>query len=311
MPRLEHVGIAVRHADTATRLYDLLLQLIPYKVEEVERESVVTYFIDGGGTKLEFLTTDNPDSAIGRFLASNGPGLHHLAFEVDDLQEAAVRAAEAGVRVLGDGPMPGADGKNVLFLHPKDTHGVLIEFCRAARPLWKKVELDTPDGVIRYFTAGSAGNPVLLIVNSQFKSGLGQLVPHLESSFHVFGIESADDFGYLSQIISNETRHASDKYYLLTTQQQAPSVSAALRSDQLPINLAGSLVVCGPSADLAQFGDLPSLMLASTEQLQLPTAFQHLPVAVLPFPISSAESVFLDWLLLVVKGFFHYTGQPE
>jgi hypothetical protein len=200
--------------------------------------------------------------------------------------------------------MPGADGKNVVFLHPKDTHGVLIEFCRAARPLWKKVELKTKTGMIRYFTAGSAGNPVLLIVNSQFKTGLGQLVPQLESGFHVFGIESADDFGFLSQIIGNETQHASDTTYLLTTQQQAPSVSDAVRKGSSPASISASIVVCDGTADIAQFGDLPDLMLASTEQLPLPDAFDRIPIAVLPYPISAAEAIFLDWLLLVIKSFF-------
>ncbi|NNE35680.1 MAG: methylmalonyl-CoA epimerase [Rhodothermales bacterium] len=307
MASLEHIGIAVRNADTATRLYDLLLGLIPYKVEEVESESVVTYFLDAGGTKLEFLSSDDPESAIGRFLGRHGPGLHHIAFEVEDLQDACVRAVEAGIRVLGDGPSTGADGKNVVFLHPKDTHGVLIEFCKAARPLWRKVEFSHSTGAKRYFTAGSAGNPVLLIVNSQFKSGLGQLIPKLESAFHVFGIESASDFPIVPEMIRSETQHASDIIYLLTTQQQATSVASVMRDPETSLSVAASIVVCGASAVVSAFADLPNLLIASTEQPPGASAYEGLPVAILPHPVSSDESTFLDWLLLVLKGYFRST----
>lgn len=304
MSRLEHVGIAVRNADSAARLYDTLLQLLPYKVEEVAHESVTTYFLDGGCTKLEFLVTDDPDSAIGRYMHTHGPGLHHLAFEVDDLHEVCERAIDAGIRIIGDGPKPGADGKDVVFLHPKDTFGVLIELCQSTRPLWRETRAQYKGEPLRYFTAGSAGNPVLLIVNSQFETGLGQLVPRLESSFHIFGIESANDFPAVPDIIESTTQHASDMFYLLTTQQQAPSVAKAFRNGLSSLPVSRSIVVCGASADVDGFGDLPGLMIAATEQLPLPDAFQSLPVAVLPNPVSSTEETFLNWILLVLKAFF-------
>lgn len=304
MSRLEHVGIAVRNADIAARLYDMLLNILPYKVEEVEHESVTTYFLDAVGTKLEFVASDDPESAIGRHLEKRGPGLHHLAFEVDDLDEVCDRATDAGIRILGDGPSPGADGKDVVFLHPKDTLGVLIELCQSSRPLWEEIRAEYKGKPLRYFTAGSAGNPVLLVVNSQFETGLGQLVPRLESSFHIFGIESASDFPAVPDIIRSTTQHASDMQFLLTTQQQAPSVAKAFRDGISTLQVARSIVVCGGGADVESFGDLPGLLIASTEQLALPEAFKSVPVSVLPAPVSSSEETFLNWILLVLKSFF-------
>ena len=304
MTRLEHVGIAVRNADIASRLYDLLLGLIPYKMEEVEAESVVTYFLNAGGTKLEFVSTEDPDSAIGRFLARNGPGLHHLAFEVDDLQEAAVRAAEAGIRVLGDGPTVGADGKNVVFLHPKDTHGVLIEFCKSARPIWKQDYVDAPGQRIRYFAAGAAGNPVLVIVSAHFRGGLGQLVPRLESDFHIIGIEAAEDYRFLGTILENETHHASELTYLLTTESQAANVASVVTDSARGRGIERSVVVCSGRVDVSTFNGLTGMMLVSTEQVHLPEAFAHVPVAILPYPVSATESTFLDWMFLLLKTYF-------
>ena len=133
MTRLEHLGIAVRDPEAAAHLYHVLIGRTPYKSETVEREGVRTHFVSAASEgaplppKLEFLESLAPDSPVGRYLSKRGPGLHHVAFEVDDLPTAIARARAAGLALLADAPKPGADGKEIIFLHPKSTGGVLVE----------------------------------------------------------------------------------------------------------------------------------------------------------------------------------------
>lgn len=129
--RLEHVGIAVRDVETALETFESLLGSPPYKMEEVESEGVATHFFRAGDVKIELLESMNADSSIARFLENRGEGLHHLAFEVDDLDAARDRLTARGFRLVGNARRPGADGKSIFFLHPKDTAGVLIECCAA------------------------------------------------------------------------------------------------------------------------------------------------------------------------------------
>jgi len=127
--RLEHIGIAVDDIDRALATFEALLGRAPYKTEEVPSESVITHFFDLDGTKIELLQPMDPESVVARFVARRGGGIHHLAFQVDDLEDVQKTMEAKGFRVLGDGIRQGADGKRVLFLHPKDTAGVLIEYC--------------------------------------------------------------------------------------------------------------------------------------------------------------------------------------
>lgn len=129
MARLEHIGIAVQDAEPVARVYHDVLGVLPYKTETVESQSVRTHFISADTAKLELLEATKTSSPITKFLERQGEGLHHLAFEVDDADLMHERMQDAGYRVLGDAPSPGADGKRIFFLHPKDTHGVLVEFC--------------------------------------------------------------------------------------------------------------------------------------------------------------------------------------
>lgn len=131
MIRLEHLGIAVADAADAVRLFETLLGVTPYKTETVEREGVRTHFLATETTKLELLEALGPDSPVARHLARRGPGLHHVAFEVPDAAATMERLRAGGFTPLSAAPRPGADGKAIFFLHPKQTGGVLVEFCQS------------------------------------------------------------------------------------------------------------------------------------------------------------------------------------
>jgi methylmalonyl-CoA/ethylmalonyl-CoA epimerase len=132
MTRLEHVGIAAVSADAVATVFEALFGRRPYARELVGREGVRTTFIEAGPVKLELLEAVDPGSALARFVERRGPGLHHLAFEVDDVDAAHARLDAAGFRLLGE-PAPGADRKRIFFIHPKDTAGVLVECCETLR----------------------------------------------------------------------------------------------------------------------------------------------------------------------------------
>jgi methylmalonyl-CoA/ethylmalonyl-CoA epimerase len=131
--KLEHIGIAVADAAAVMAQYEALFGAKPYKEEVVEREGVRTIFYDAGGTKIELLHSTTPDGPVAKFIAKRGPGLHHLAFAVADVDAEIARLKTLGYTLLSDTAKPGADGKRIVFLHPKDTHGVLIELCADAQ----------------------------------------------------------------------------------------------------------------------------------------------------------------------------------
>ena len=129
MKKLEHIGIAVKNLDESNRLFAKLLGTSHYKIEEVESEGVRTSFFDVGGLKIELLEATRPDSAIAGFIAKRGEGLHHLAFEVDDIGKKMEHLSREGFKVLREKPFPGADDKMVAFIHHKTTNHVLVEIC--------------------------------------------------------------------------------------------------------------------------------------------------------------------------------------
>lgn len=131
--RLEHLGIAVKDLAAVNELYGSLLGQGPYKEEEVTSEHVRTSFFQIGESKVEFLEATAPESAIAKFIEKRGEGLHHVAFEVEDIQAEMQRLQAAGFQLLNDTPKPGADNKIVCFLHPKSTNGVLVELCQTIR----------------------------------------------------------------------------------------------------------------------------------------------------------------------------------
>ena len=134
MKKLEHIGIAVEDLETAERIFGDVLGSPSYKREEVMGESVLTSFFKAGESKVELLVPTSPDSAIARHLEKRGPGLHHIAFLVDDLESELDRLRGLGYRVVVE-PKEGADGKRIAFLHPGDTGKVLVELCADAADL--------------------------------------------------------------------------------------------------------------------------------------------------------------------------------
>jgi methylmalonyl-CoA/ethylmalonyl-CoA epimerase len=130
MLKVEHIGIAVQDLTTAIPLYEKLLNTSCYKTEKVILESVNTAFYRQGETKIELLESLAAESAIAKFINKRGEGLHHIAFEVEDITAEMKRLQEEGFTLINEEPKKGADNKLVCFLHPKDTRGVLIELCQ-------------------------------------------------------------------------------------------------------------------------------------------------------------------------------------
>jgi methylmalonyl-CoA/ethylmalonyl-CoA epimerase len=126
---IEHIGIAVNSLEESIPYYENVLGLKCYAVEEVADQKVKTAFFMVGQTKIELLESTDPEGPIGKFLANKGQGVHHLAFAMDDVDEALKQAEEKGVRLIDKQPRKGAEGLRIGFLHPKSTHGVLTEFC--------------------------------------------------------------------------------------------------------------------------------------------------------------------------------------
>ena len=131
MKKVDHIGIAVKDLDASMNVYEKLLNVSCDKVEEVESESVVTAFFQVAETKIELLAATNEDSAIAKFLAKKPEGIHHIAFEVEDIYAEIQRLKNEGFTPLSDEPKKGADNKLICFFHPKDTNGVLIEICQS------------------------------------------------------------------------------------------------------------------------------------------------------------------------------------
>ena len=127
MKNVEHIGIAVKNFSEANGLYYKLLGVEPYKTEFVESENVNTSFFKVGGTKIELLEGTTPDSAISKFIEKRGEGIHHIAFEVDDIYAEMERLKKEGFTLLNEQPKKGADNKLVCFVHPKSANGVLVE----------------------------------------------------------------------------------------------------------------------------------------------------------------------------------------
>ena len=130
MNKLEHIGIAVKNLEESNRLFSRLLGTDPYKTEIVEREGVKTSFFKVGDVKIELLEATHPDSPIARFIEKKGEGVHHLAFDVQPIEEKMEKLKSEGFGLLADTPKPGADNKKIVFLHPKTTNSVLIELCQ-------------------------------------------------------------------------------------------------------------------------------------------------------------------------------------
>lgn len=133
MEKLEHIGIAVKNLAAANELFARLLGRKHYKIEEVASEGVRTSFFDVGGVKIELLEATTDNSPVARFIEKRGEGIHHLAFEVRDINQTLQQCQEEGFQPINSQPKPGADNKMIFFLHPRSTNGVLVEFCQTIR----------------------------------------------------------------------------------------------------------------------------------------------------------------------------------
>lgn len=130
MRKIEHIGIAVKDLEVSNSIFEKLFGAPPYKSEEVESEGVKTSFFRNGPNKIELLEATNPESPIAKFIDKKGEGIHHIAFDVQDIVAEIARLKAEGFVVLNEVPKKGADNKWVAFLHPKGTNGVLIELCQ-------------------------------------------------------------------------------------------------------------------------------------------------------------------------------------
>ncbi len=130
MKKIEHIGIAVKDLANANQLFEKLFNRSHYKVEAVESEGVSTSFFQLGETKIELLEATNENSAIAKFIEKRGEGIHHIAFEVEDIAAEMERLTKEGFQLIHQSPKEGADNKKICFLHPKSTNGVLIELCQ-------------------------------------------------------------------------------------------------------------------------------------------------------------------------------------
>lgn len=128
--KIEHIGIAVKNMNDANVLFEKLLGVPSYKEEEVESEGVLTSFFQTGTNKIELLMATNPESPIAKFLEKKGEGIHHIAFDVEDIYSETERLKKEGFVLINEVPKKGADNKLVVFLHPKNTNGVLVELCQ-------------------------------------------------------------------------------------------------------------------------------------------------------------------------------------
>lgn len=129
MNKIEHLGIAVKDLEAANKLYSVLLNTAPYKQEGVESEGVITSFFKMGESKIELLAATNPESPIAKFIEKRGEGIHHIAFDVIDIDAEISRLQAEGFELINKTSKPGADNKLIAFLHPKSTGGVLVELC--------------------------------------------------------------------------------------------------------------------------------------------------------------------------------------
>ncbi len=129
LTHIEHIGIAVKDLTTSIKYYEDILGLKCYSIEEVKDQKVKTAFFKIGQTKIELLESTETDGPIGKFIERRGEGVHHIAFAVDEIEQALSEADGKGIRLIDNKPRKGAEGLNIAFLHPKSTGGVLTEFC--------------------------------------------------------------------------------------------------------------------------------------------------------------------------------------
>ena len=189
---LEHVGIAVDNPETAKAFFEKLLGCAAYKEEAVSQEGVRTHFLPAGAAKLELLEALDPDTPVARFLKKRGEGLHHLAFEVDDIHSHFQRVQEQGFSPLSQAPHSGADDKLIFFLHPRDTHGLLIEFCQQMQPALSPAYVPCRGAKVAAYELGARRRPTALLLHGLDGSTSLETAPlarRLQPHYHVLALD--------------------------------------------------------------------------------------------------------------------------
>ena len=130
LKKIEHIGIAVKDLKASNLLFENILGMPHYKMETVASEGVTTSFFDLGTHKIELLEAKGANSPIAKFIAKKGEGVHHIAFEVENIEAELARLKAEGFELINETPKEGADNKRIAFLHPKTTNGILIELCQ-------------------------------------------------------------------------------------------------------------------------------------------------------------------------------------
>ena len=193
MPRLEHIGIAVDEVAAVIDRFDELLGERPYKSETVDDQGVRTHFLNADRAKLELLESVSEGSPVARFLDQRGEGIHHLAFEVEDLEATMAHLRAAGLPLLSDTPQAGADDKRICFVHPRATHGVLVEFCETPPVAhWSPTTVSHRDGTLAVYERGRRDRDTLLCLHGAaegVRHDLAPLMRRLEPQFHVVGVD--------------------------------------------------------------------------------------------------------------------------
>jgi methylmalonyl-CoA/ethylmalonyl-CoA epimerase len=128
--KVDHIGVAVSNLEEALKIYTDVLGLKLHGTEVVEEQKVRVAFMPVGDTEIELLESTDPEGPIAKFIEKRGEGIQHIAFRVDDLEEALEQMRQKGVRLIDEKPRYGAGGARIAFLHPKSTGGVLVELCQ-------------------------------------------------------------------------------------------------------------------------------------------------------------------------------------
>ncbi len=286
MVGLDHIGIAIRDIASVLKVLEDVLGIRPYKSEDVEADHVRTHFLRGGTAKLELLESLDESSPIARFLEKRGEGLHHLAFEVEDIGAAHRRIDDLGYRIIDAAPRDGADGKRIFFLHPKDTAGILFEFCQSIRPVRRPA--GTAEG-LRLSKAGAEHLSRLVYLHpAESNDPRDDLIRRFEQCFSVRCVELPGDadLAALRNVLGDRPMH------LLAVGRTARD---ALRYAQRASTSVSSLILHHPEVDAEAVGveeqsvvpEFPILIIARDDRelevaLKLRTVLHTCRLAVLP-----------------------------
>ncbi len=302
MIKLEHIGIAVDDAEAVAALYNHLLGHPPYKAETVDAQGVRTHFIAAGTAKLELLEALVPTSPVAKYLDKRGPGLHHLAFEVPDIDAHFAQMQAAGFQPLGTAPSTGADGKRIFFLHPKQTHGVLVEFCQSTPTPITTTTISHRGNTWAMVECGTRTSPSLLVVpppETAVFPALEMLLRRLEPHLHVCTLDTQHittpaQLAEAAADIRTTLGHTQTHLLGLGTGCEAALSLATEDPDQM-----GHIMLHAPS--ISQRFDQPVLLsLTSDDARALPDLMTHLPQALpVVLPASSAPAFAPDAALFV------------